>query len=68
MLYDQKKKNERERERERESESLGKGDRRIGSTHYVIRMRKEGVGILISCMWEGENVRDSVLISNHIND
>ena len=66
MLYYQKEKNEKERERE--NESLGKGDSRIGSTYHIIRKRKEGVGVLISHMWEGENVRDSVLISNHMND
>ena len=59
---------ERERERERENESIGKIDSRIGSLHYVIRKLEEGVVVLISLKWEGEIMRDSVLISNHIND
>ena len=58
---------ERERERER-NESIGKRDSRIGSLHYVIRKLEEGVVVLISLKWEGEIMRDSVLISNHIND
>ena len=39
---------------------------RIGPAHKVIGKRKEGVLVLIISKWEGENVRDSVLTSNHI--